>query len=194
MLTVIIRETGELRTFFATLEGHSPSVAITRYPIEDGSVVNDHAQREVTPVVFDVLVSRTPFGLPGDESADDADLDALDFLERCVGKALDLVSVRKGTLENHMLSGWPHEFTRRKAVGMTLTFVPVVFAEAVQVTLPARRIKPNVRDQMDKDVDGGGQPKKKVAEGKAQKDVSFLRAKGGDPTERANQLADFLGI
>jgi hypothetical protein len=122
-------------------EAFAPAVATTDHPIEVGSPVTDHARRE--PEVFTVvgLVTESPFApAPGlVVGGRQRVLDALNFLEGSVGKFLDYVSVKRGTIRNCLVTGWAHTFTARGSLQLTIGLkqVRIAVVERIYFTPPA---------------------------------------------------------
>jgi hypothetical protein len=138
MGTTIIREDGETLTFDATPRlVFSPSVSVTDHPIEDGSVISDHAQAQPLLITISGLVSESPLAVGTTTSGGLARVQAaIEFLRACEGVLVSVVSDRLGTFENCLITRYPHEVTPKRSLTFDVELKQVRIAEAGLVEIP----------------------------------------------------------
>lgn len=129
-------ESGDTVELITMRERHNPSVDVSSTQIESGAEVTDHSREKPYEFTETVMVSETPLDLPGNNTAETLPDDAEKFFERIEGKPVKVVSERKGSFPNVVLKSWGHEITTQRAVGYTLEFEQVQFADFETVRIP----------------------------------------------------------
>ncbi len=160
MSTTLIRPDGQTLTFDATpVIGFQKSNTITDHPIEDGSVVSDHVQRQPDQVSLTGVVSETPLGA----ASPDRVQEALRFLNEAgeLGELLEMES-RFGLTGNWILESWPYDITQLRALAFEISLRQVRIATTELVMLPREVPRPVVADSAPPEVDTGAQPTKPV--------------------------------
>jgi hypothetical protein len=173
MATSIIRANGESLTFDATAEVRfAPSIRITEHPIEDGSLVADHAQANPTPVLITGLVSNAPLDNGANLTAT-RQIDAVRFFESIIGELVTVTSDRIGTVGSLMLAAYPHSF-RQAPLFFDVELRPVVLAEAGVVFIPVSAPAAAQQVGFPDATDSGEQPTTTTNASEAEADTSFL--------------------
>lgn len=115
------------------------SVEVTDHPIEDGSVVSDHAIKQPVLITVDGVVTETPIDADADTSGIQRVQAALDWLDASVGKLIDVVTDRLGTYTDCLLTGWPTSIdgVRRLRIPIALKQVRIATAGSVTITVEA---------------------------------------------------------
>lgn len=110
--------------------------ATTEHPIEDGSVVTDHAQKLPTGVVVEGIVTDTPLTgttldvLPGRARR------AQSFFEELIGVQVSVQTPKHGTFSPCLLQSYPFTDDGPSRLGVSLSFVEVEFGEIGFVDIP----------------------------------------------------------
>lgn len=160
MSTTLIRPDGQSLTFDATPTiGFQKSNTITDHPIEDGSLVSDHVQKQPDQVSLTGIVSDSPLGATGEYRVQDA----LRFLNEAGerGELLELES-RFGLTGNWILESWPYDITQLRALAFEVSLRQVRIATTEMIMLPREVPRPVVADGAPPNVDMGAQPTKPV--------------------------------
>src|SRR5690606_9380320 len=160
MSTTLIRPDGQSLTFDATpVIGFQKSNTITDHPIEDGSVVSDHVQKQPDQVSLTGIVSETPLGA----ASPDRVQEALRFLNEAGerGELLEMES-RFGLTGNWILESWPFDITQLRALAFEVSLRQVRIATIELVMLPREVSRPVVADSASPEVDTGAQSTKPV--------------------------------
>jgi hypothetical protein len=158
MGTSIVREDGTTLTFDAVPRlGFSPSVNVTDHPIEDGSVISDHAQAQPLLISITGLVSESPFTSTSSTGGAARVLAAIDFLKACEGQLVSVVSDRLGTFENCLVTRYPYDLTVKRSLVFEVELKQVRIATAGSVTLPVGTASEEVEDSAASEVDVGQQ-------------------------------------
>jgi hypothetical protein len=134
----ISREDGKSWALDAvTRVARDPRITITDHPIESGTPVSDHAQRDPDRITVAATVTATPLeGRTWDQPTGRDRLDAaLDFLAELAGERLTL-EFPDGTFDSYMLTSWAHERTAQRAIKFALEFREVIIADAAVVQIP----------------------------------------------------------
>lgn len=156
MSTTLIRPDGQSLTFDATpVIGFQKTNTITDHPIEDGSLVSDHVQKQPDQVSLTGIVSDSPLGATGDFRVQDA----LRFLNEAGlrGELLELES-RFGLTGNWILESWPYDITQLQALTFAVTLRQVRIATTELIMLPREVPRPVVADSAPPEADLGAQP------------------------------------
>ncbi len=126
-------------------EGDDQPITSTDHPLAGGARVTDHVQKGPRTRRVTAWITESPFA-PADNTGIIAGPErvfrAMHFLDGCVGQRLSIGTTRDGILDDMILVGYPSSVTQARERVFTLTFRRVVFAQAVSVSLPARRLPP----------------------------------------------------
>lgn len=137
MAAHIVRADGSTFRFDAvTRITYSPSVTVTDHPVEDGSVVSDHAQRQPLLVSLNAIVSASPFASVASSGGAERLRAALAFLDAIAEERVSLVDDRLGTFDNLQITRWPHTVDALLRLELPIEFKQVRIATAGTVTLP----------------------------------------------------------
>lgn len=125
-------------------ENYTPSGEGPAHPLERGGQVTDHFQRRPLTFTITATVTHSPFDFQAARDGVTNDLTgaarinaALSFLDDCMdGTPLTVVSSDKGTIEDVILLSYPHDFTARRRLPLSLSFQEIAFAETGSVIIP----------------------------------------------------------
>src|SRR5690625_1376175 len=176
-MIILRRESGEELILDAAIsESWQPEVIITDHPVESGSPVSDHAQRQPERVSLQVMTSETPLGRPGPTGPERV-RETLRFLNEAggAGELLEL-ETRYGETDNWLLESWPHDVGKIRGLAFSITLKQVRIAQVETIMLPSRE----VADTMPAAVDVGEQPTQAVDGTKADQQRKSLAAMGFD--------------
>lgn len=199
-VVTIIREDGLTFSFDGEESiGFAPSATVTQQPVEDGSAIGDHSQRQNDPISIAGVVTNSPLLAPGQQGTFGRTQEAVEFLESILGQPVTLVVASEQvsrSYEDVVLSEMPHTVTMLNELTFAAQFVQVRIARAQVVQIPPERPRapaPPAADgtasEVDKRVtmsdeqDVGEQPPRKELppEKAAEDDRSFLaKALDGD--------------
>jgi hypothetical protein len=167
--TIRRQEDAEVITLDATMsESYSPSISTTEHPVERGSDITDHAR--ANPLTFSIraLVTETPFanmeGSAGYQRIDDV----LSFLRASEGKLVDIVSTRIGTIENCLITGYPHDVSIARNLPFNISFKQVRIDNSQTVIIAPRQAATAVNPMVTDEIDAGLQPTKEDTSKKAE--------------------------
>lgn len=159
---IFTRPSGEAFEFDAWLTGNIDGGAtITEHPIEDGSIVGDHAQALPKTITLSLRHTETPIdgaGMAGVYGPDRV-RDAFRFLEEAGtnGEPLEVEIPRIGVYETMVLQAWPAVITAALAVDFEVTLKQITIAHAITVEVPVEAIAPTSRAGQQESVDVGKQ-------------------------------------
>lgn len=111
------------------------SVAVTDHPIEDGSSVSDHAQKQPKTLSVRGIVTETPYDNVDSSGGPDRVARALEFLDAAAGELLTVVTERFGTLSNMALTRYPTtaDQVRRLLFDVELKAIKVATAGLIDI-------------------------------------------------------------
>ena len=159
----IIRPDGAVLVFDACLrESHSAELEATEHPLEDGAVIVDHVRRLPYRLAAEALINEAAG--PGEGSLTETGIDriraALAFLRACERQPLRVVTDRLGTVENMLLTGYPHDVETVRNLPFSLRFVQARFAEQATVIIPPAAPRPSAQAGSPTATDVGAQATK----------------------------------
>lgn len=163
MPVTIIRDNGDSLTFDGWEDGsRSGKATLTEHPIEDGSSVVDHSQRENTMLSLTVKQSEFPINQTDSNTYGEARvLEALNFLEEIgsTGEPVTIEIPRLGVYEGYVLQSWPTNILPTREGSFSLKFRQIVIAgvEIVEV-VPVDAVAPGSRAGQQPSEDVGDQP------------------------------------
>jgi len=112
------------------------SVTTTDHPIEDGSTITDHAQRQPAILGVRAVVTETPWVHVSSSGGAARVSAALDFLDAAAAERLTVVTDRYGTLENMLLTRYPSTEEGAGKLEWDLEFREIKIATAGLVEVP----------------------------------------------------------
>ena len=113
-------------------------IAVTEHPIEDGSVVTDHAQDLPRRITVEGIVTDTPFqGSALDAAFPGRSRRAREFLEGLVGVQVSIQTTKHGTFSPCLLQSWPFTDDGPSRLQTAMVFSEVQFGEVGHVSIPA---------------------------------------------------------
>ncbi len=137
MAAIIVRADGSTLSFDAvTRITYSPSVTVTDHPVEDGSQVSDHAQRQPLLIALTAIVSESPFARVADTGGTEHTLAALAFLDAIAEERVSVVDERLGTFADLQITRWPHTVDKLLRLEIPIEFKQVRIATAGYVSIP----------------------------------------------------------
>ena len=97
----IVREDGRTTLTFDAVISYAltGTVSVTDHPVETGSTVSDHAQRQPKQLAITGIVSETPYASVASSGGADRTAQALAFLDAAAGELLTVVTAAFGTLQ-----------------------------------------------------------------------------------------------
>ncbi len=187
-LVIIVQETGEGIIFDLTVaENYGTSVETTEFPIEDGSVVSDHAQVRPSPFSVIAIVADTVVGPDGVAST-------VEFIDDNLGKLIDVTTLEKGTIRNCIMQHSVHSNTNRGHKEFNMEFLPLSIAESRDVTLPARQAR-SATPSGEADIGEQGTEDTSASPAQENSDRSALKAlRAGEVLETFNSIASTFGF
>lgn len=146
------------------------SVEVTDHPIEDGSVVTDHAVKQPLLITVDGIVTETPIRNDAQTSGIERTQGALDWLTSSTGKLIDVVTERLGTFSNCLLTGYPTTIDNVRRLRIPIALKQVVVATAGSVSITAEAVAGGDAEGAADEVDVGEQPTTDTAAEPAQEE------------------------
>lgn len=165
----IVRDDGEAWSLDGVVRiARERRITITDHPVETGSPVSDHAQRDPFRETVAGTVTATPLeGRTWDQPTGQARLDAaLDFFASCVGLSVSL-EFSDVVLDGYLLASWTHERTAHRAIKFALEFKEVVMATAAVVEIPVTQPVAAAAAALPDEVDIGEQAAKDIERSRA---------------------------
>ena len=176
MSTSIVRSDGSVFTFDSTLRlGFGPSIIITEHPIEDGSVVSDHAQKMALPISISGVISGSPPDAGSWEATNpNRQIAARDFFASIVGELVSLVTVKFGTITSLMLTRYPYSVDNVNRTVFDIELKETKIASAGSVFIDYVAPAPSTATGMSTEQDVGEQSKKEPTEAESEVDSTVL--------------------
>lgn len=144
----------ELALDAALSQGHAVAVEVTKFPVEDGSVISDHAILKPDTYRVDGLVSNTPVVDAEQMAGNERRAESARALLEVIVRAREPVTIDTGgkVLESMMLSAldFPRDAALGDATRFSLTAEQIQTVQAETVAIP-RSPKPAIKK-------GGKQP------------------------------------
>jgi len=134
----IVREDGRTTLTFDAVISYAltGTVSVTDHPVETGSTVSDHAQRQPKQLAITGIVSETPYASVASSGGADRTAQALAFLDAAAGELLTVVTAAFGTLQNMVLTRYPTTADNVRRFTFDLEFKQVTLATAGLVEIP----------------------------------------------------------
>lgn len=150
----------------------SRAIAVTMYPVEEGSTLTDHARRLPFEARLDATVTETPIGDPiivngvtvghaargGGRAGEGRLRDAIAFLEGSVGMELEIVFPRIAVIGPVMLTGFSFPITAEKRLALDLSVREVRRVSARSISMPRVNAPKPRNPDFEAETDRGTQP------------------------------------
>lgn len=142
---------------------YSQSVDVTEHPIEDGSVVSDHAQIRARNWTLRAAITETPYdtairGDSGPVTGPARLARAVAFLDRVLGQPLFFSGTKGRRYGNALITSWDDEDSLAGVKWFSLAFKQIRIAQATTVEIPATRPRQAQQTGMGSATDSGVQP------------------------------------
>jgi hypothetical protein len=176
MSTSIVSNDGRILTFDATTGiSFSPVIAITDHPIEDGSIISDHAQKLPLTISLTGIISKNALSATAWEYANtNRQKEAVEFFESIIGQLVSLVTTKFGTIPNLMLVRYPYTVDNIERTIFNIDLKEVTIASATAVFIEPSIPNTEVSSSMSSPVDIGEQSTTTPTETEQEADSSIL--------------------
>lgn len=112
------------------------SADATEHPVERGAEIVDHVQVKAKRLRFRGQVTESPFARVSRSGGQARVARAREFLDRCAGTLVTVVTDVLGTFENMTMVRWPVKRGTFRRIDLDLEFRQVRLAEAGLVSIP----------------------------------------------------------
>lgn len=176
MSTSIVKSDGTVFTFDSTTRiSFGPSIMITEHPIEDGSLISDHAQEmPQTIAVSGVISGAAPSSAAWDANNPNRQVSARDFLRGIIGETVSLVTVRFGTITSLMLTRYPYVIDGLDRTIFDIELKAVKIASAGSVFISPTAPSDTTASSLSSAQDAGEQPTTTPTDAEVEADETVL--------------------